>query len=219
MKQSPWRSPSGILFLLASGVLLLGFVWLAALLSSDGVRAIDTSLQPPFASSPGIVAAWVSITVFGSLAVGSAAVLAVAGWLLRSGRGLEALMALVDVAGAEGLILLTKHLIGRPRPPLLPFDVGWLAPLVAADPGSLAFPSGHALMSLAVFGYLAVVIGRAWSLVGAVVLVLAVGFSRLVLSVHWPSDILGGWLLGASWLCVLLALRARLTSRGSAKVR
>jgi undecaprenyl-diphosphatase len=194
-------------------------VWLAAALNSESVRLIDTWLQPPFASSVGVVAVWVGITVFGSLAAGSAAALGGAMWLLRRGRVVEAVLMLVDVAGAEGLIQLAKHLVGRPRPPLLPFDVGWLSSLVAADPGSLAFPSGHALMSLAVYGYLAVVIGRASSIGAAIVLVLGVALSRLVLSVHWPIDILGGWILGAAWLCLLLALRSRLASRGSARLR
>lgn len=204
--------------LVVSGVLALAFIGLAASLDIDAVHVMDTSLQPPVASVVGIVAAWVSITVFGSVAASSAAALGGAMWLFRKGRAFEAALVLIDVVGAEGLIQLAKHLIGRPRPPLLPFDVGWLSALVAADPRSLAFPSGHALMSLAVYGYLAVVIGKTWSLTAAIVLVIGVALSRLVLSVHWPTDILGGWLLGAAWLCFLLALPAQLAPKASARL-
>ncbi len=207
MKRPRTQAASVVTFLLVSGGLVGAFVCLAASLHSDAVRFLDAALQPPVASSVGVVAAWVSITVFGSLAANSVIAAAAAIWLLRNGRRIEAALAVVDVAGAEALMQLAKHLIGRPRPPLLPFDVAWLSALVAADPGSLAFPSGHALMSLAAYGYLAVVIGRAWSLLTAIVLVLGVALSRLVLSVHWPSDVLGGWLLAASWLCLLLAVR------------
>jgi undecaprenyl-diphosphatase len=76
-----------------------------------------------------------------------------------------------------------------------------LDPLAHASGKS--FPSGHAMTSFVAFGVLIVLVhGRrqAIAAVAALVLVPLVGFSRLALGVHYLSDVLGAWLLGATWL-------------------
>jgi undecaprenyl-diphosphatase len=100
----------------------------------------------------------------------------------------------------EGL----KLVVGRPRPQLWPR-------LVEAT--GYSFPSGHALGSAALYGFLAHVLARRWPrhrlalYAGGILTALYVGGGRLYLGVHWPSDVLAGWTLGAllcgaaaSWL-------------------
>ncbi len=91
-----------------------------------------------------------------------------------------------------------KHLYGRPRPDLVPHG---------SYVYSASFPSGHSTLSAATFLTLAMLISslepnRATKImvfVLAFMLVFAIGFSRVYLGVHWPSDVLAGWCLGAAW--------------------
>jgi undecaprenyl-diphosphatase len=101
----------------------------------------------------------------------------------------------------------TKALFGRPRPDLVPHDVYVY---------SGSFPSGHSTMSTAAFLTLAMLIAslemkrrsKALAYVLAALVVVGVGFSRVYLGVHWPTDVLAGWCLGAAWALVgWLALR------------
>lgn len=102
----------------------------------------------------------------------------------------------------------TKALYGRPRPDLVPHE---------AYVYSGSFPSGHSTMSTAAFLTLAMLVASlearrrskalAYALAGLVIV--GVGVSRVYLGVHWPSDVLAGWCLGAGWALVgWVALRA-----------
>ena len=93
-----------------------------------------------------------------------------------------------------------------------------------ATESTFSFPSGHALVSLAVYGSIALVLARRLSshieralLLGATaLLVIAIGFSRLYLGVHFLSDVLAGYAAGAAWLAflyVVLEVRARYAPR------
>jgi membrane-associated phospholipid phosphatase len=93
-----------------------------------------------------------------------------------------------------------------------------------ATESTFSFPSGHALVSLAVYGAIALLLARRISshtwrgllLGGTALLVVAIGFSRLYLGVHFLSDVLAGFAAGAAWLALLyvaLELRSRYTSR------
>jgi undecaprenyl-diphosphatase len=102
---------------------------------------------------------------------------------------------------------VTKMLYGRPRPDLVPHE---------AYVYSASFPSGHSTMSTAAFLTLAMLIAsletkrrsKALAYGLAAFVVVGVGFSRVYLGVHWPSDVLAGWCLGAAWALVgWLALR------------
>lgn len=122
-------------------------------------------------------------------------------WLVirRAGR-LAAYVAVVGL-GAVGLSAGIKALVARVRPML---DVP-----VAVAPGDASFPSGHALGVTVTFGalllvFLPAVPPRARRTVSGAVLavIVAVGASRVGLGVHYPSDVVAGWLLGALWLLV-----------------
>ncbi|MBU2855680.1 phosphatase PAP2 family protein [Acidithiobacillus ferrooxidans] len=97
------------------------------------------------------------------------------------------------------LVQLIKVTTARARPP------------AAAEMLSPAFPSGHVSLSVVVYGLLALYLlatlrhrGLRLALVTVLaVLVAAISWSRLILGVHWPSDVLGAWLLSGLWLVLL----------------
>lgn len=128
-------------------------------------------------------------------------VLAVAALLIRR-RTRLAIFVIVSGLGALALEPTIKTLVGRLRPVV---DVP-----VAHAPGN-SFPSGHSLGSFVVYGSLLLVflpaVPRRWrpAVISAVAaLIVLVGVSRIALGVHFVSDVLAGWLLGAAWLGVTL---------------
>ena len=128
---------------------------------------------------------------------------ALALWLVLKEKFALAQGVLLTVVTSGIATLIIKDVVARPRPP----EQYW-----AYTETWYSFPSAHASMSLAFFGFLAYLTwhsgaSRAWriaSIVVAVVLVLIIGFSRLYLGVHYFSDVLGGYLLGAA--CLWLAI-------------
>lgn len=130
-------------------------------------------------------------------------VLAAAFWWIRGQRRLAAYVAVTGV-GLAVLVPLTKALVDRARPVVeMP---------VADTPVNASFPSGHAMVAVVTWGMLAIVLlpavrrgVRVWLVAAAVLVVVAVGFSRLVLGVHFVSDVVAGWALGAGWLAVTTA--------------
>ena len=103
----------------------------------------------------------------------------------------------VGVAVAIALVLelllcngLLKPLIARPRP----FEVAGVGDLLVAPPGDFSFPSGHTGASFACAAALFFSHSRLW--VPALVLAVVMGLTRLYLYVHYPTDVLGGVVLG-----------------------
>jgi undecaprenyl-diphosphatase len=125
--------------------------------------------------------------------------------LLRAGRRRDALVLVAATLVAQAAIHGPKAAFARPRP-----EAGSAVPL----PDSYSFPSGHALTAVVVFGLLAALWGRRVGYVAAAALALAIGASRVVLNVHYPSDVAAGFLLGLTILVLALAVRA---SRSSAR--
>ena len=102
----------------------------------------------------------------------------------------------------------TKSIYARPRPDLVPHEVYVY---------SGSFPSGHSTLSAATYLTLAMLVAsletrrrtKALAYVLAGLMLAGVGFSRVYLGVHWPSDVLAGWCLGATWaLAGWIVLRA-----------
>jgi undecaprenyl-diphosphatase len=158
-----------------------------------------------------------SVSFFGStlfIAAGSVAMTVV---LAKPGarRRLQAFVA--SVVGAMLWVQLFKQLFHRARPDL--FD-----PLTRAL--GFSFPSGHSALAAAFFGSLAGLAAAssrrrreaAAHLAAGVVIVFFVGFSRVALGVHWPTDVLAGWAIGFGWLAFVFAT-ARGGRGGPAKSR
>ena len=150
-------------------------------------------------SAPGWQPFWAKVTRLGGpdflpwlIALMAAACFAT--WRFFDGFLLVAGTAILAV-----LVQLIKVTTARARPP------------AAAEMLSPAFPSGHVSLSVVVYGLLALYLlatlrhrGLRLALVTVLaVLVAAISWSRLILGVHWPSDVLGAWLLSGLWLGLL----------------
>ena len=114
-----------------------------------------------------------------------------------------------------GIILsgIAKEFFDRPRPDLVPHG---------SIVHTASFPSGHSMMAAVAYLSLGVLIARVqphrrlkvFVLATAVILTLLVGISRVYLGVHWPTDVLAGWLAGAAWAAICFAAAQFLARRG-----
>lgn len=121
---------------------------------------------------------------------------------LAQGRLRDAVIAAALVAGTGGLDLALKALLANPR--YQPVPIG-----SDAYPWKDAFPSGHSAGSLAFSLAFLTVVPTSWqrrTAAAGIVFTLYISFGVLVLNYHYPSDVLGGWLLAAGWWFALLAL-------------
>jgi undecaprenyl-diphosphatase len=196
------------LVLTAQLVALAASGWLLGALVQDVLRGesntFDGAVTRWFVRhrEPWLTTIMRTVTTFGSSTVLIPLVI-VSGLALHRRR--RSWLPLVTLAAAQaGSIALydtIKLLVHRPRP-----SVG---PLVATASG-YSFPSGHATQSMAVYVTLALVLSarrdtrtRAAAVAAAVIITLLVGVSRVYLGVHWTTDVIAGWALGAAWLAAL----------------
>ncbi|MGI9000099.1 MAG: phosphatase PAP2 family protein [Pseudonocardia sp.] len=150
------------------------------------------------ARSGALTAIAVVVTNVGSTAAMAVLAVAVGIWSWYRSRHADAVLAVGSMIGASIVFRGLKVLLDRPRPP-----AGYR--LVPETNESL--PSGHATMSIVVVGTLVVLAWAGWGAAARVVMVAAaalwvgaVGATRIYLGVHWFSDVLAGWLVGAAWL-------------------
>ena len=124
-------------------------------------------------------------------------------WCVDEKKGLRlGLAVLVSV----WINISLKFLLNQPRP----FFAGYDPSLGMISERMGGFPSGHAQNSLVIWAIIASWVKRKWFFGIAALLCLLVSFSRIYLGVHFPTDILGGWLLGAFILCVYFLLGSRI---------
>jgi undecaprenyl-diphosphatase len=153
------------------------------------------------------------ITALGSTGVLTFITLAVAGFLALDRKSHAALFVVVAVGG--GMLLSTALKLGfdRPRPDLVPHgSIVYTA----------SFPSGHSMLAAVVYLTLGALLARVQPrfvlklyLLGlAILLTVAVGTSRVYLGVHWPTDVLAGWAVGAAWALFCWAAALWLQRRG-----
>jgi undecaprenyl-diphosphatase len=204
------RDRSELAIILAALLVLglaLGFAELAGSVLEGDTQQFDerilASLRDPDDPQRPIGPRWLhgaalDITALGSATVLGLAVFAVCGFLALQGLQRYALFVLVSSLGGWFLNAALKAVFSRPRPDIVPH---------LREVMTLSFPSGHALTSAAVYLTLGVLLmrvarrplARFYCLGVAMLATVLVGSSRVYLGVHYPTDVLAGWLIGLSW--------------------
>jgi undecaprenyl-diphosphatase len=206
--------------LLAGLVILTGSAWIFGWMVED-VAEGDTDVDHRFAgwlhehATPSLTTFFENVTRLGNVPTLVVVVTVAAIVLWRKRLSGDLVLLLLAAVGAEVITVGLKLGFGRERP---------FFPDPLATESSYSFPSGHASVSLAVYGTLGFIAarhlrsrsGQIAALVAATTLILLIGFSRLYLGVHFLSDVVAGFSLGLAWvaLCaILLHLRVRLKER------
>lgn len=152
------------------------------------------------------------ITALGGYAVLALTTAAVTGFLALSGRPREARFVLIAVLGGWALSYGLKFAFDRPRPDVVPH---------LYDVKSSSFPSGHSLMSAVVYLTLGSLLTnlvesdrlKVYLLTVALLVSVLVGISRVLLGVHYPSDVIAGWTIGLAWAHICWVVHNRLVKR------
>jgi len=124
-------------------------------------------------------------------------------WLAKRKNWNNLILLFSAVGGSALLNLVLKNIFQRSRP---------IFPQAFSIETGFGFPSGHTMISLAFYGIVAYIAltyikNRNWkvlTIVGALVISVLIGFSRLYLGVHYLTDVLAGWAAGGLWLAVCI---------------
>ena len=205
-----------LMFGLISGLLLLAFGMLAGEVLEGDTRTVDMYLLSQ-AESLRVSHAWVADIMRDLSGLGSTIVLTLftaitVGYLMVICARATAVLVVLSASSGSVLVDVFKAWFGRVRP-----DPAYSEFVVSG----LSFPSGHAAMSAAVFltlGTLVATTRQAWTeriyiLFSAITLTVLVGVSRVVLGVHWTTDVAAGWAFGSGWAIVWLLLAREVARR------
>ena len=200
-----WIATPAVVGVAIAAACMSGYAELAEDLNiSPSIYAFDTRVTAVVQSwrGPAITTFFRAITWGASsvpVTLVTVAAIAVLMWL---NRYRDALFVACVVALGTGLGTIAKRVTERPRPPV--------ASALIELPTSYSFPSGHTLAALLVWTVIVIAVWRMtvrptirWSVaaVGSALVVLT-ALSRVYLGVHWPSDVVASWLLGAAWLAL-----------------
>lgn len=225
MPDEPKRGGRELAFLAAVALLAalsFAFVELAGAVLKGDFRAFDRAailaLRVPGEPSDPLGPWWFEVAVRDITSLGSTTVVIsmavmVAGYLAFTRRPGTALLIAATIGGGLVLGWSLKQMYERPRPDLVPHGI---------EVHTVSFPSGHATLSAATYLMLGLVLARrepnrrrkTYILGAAATLVAAVGLSRVYLGVHWPTDVVAGWAVGAGWALLCCWTAFRLTGRG-----
>jgi undecaprenyl-diphosphatase len=177
-----------------------------------------TALRNPHDPSDPIGPAWLlewvrDVTSLGSHVVLTMLVITVAGFLIGTGKRAAAMFLVAAVGGGALFSALLKELFQRPRPAVVTHLV---------EVSSASFPSGHAMLAAVTYLTLGAIVARVlpsqrlrtYVFAIAIIVALLVGMSRIYLGVHWPTDVLAGWCVGASWALACWTVASWLQARG-----
>ena len=192
-------------FVVVSATLVVGGAWLFLgiledVVTRDPLVEVDVLIYDVLQMLRGPLADRLmrGTTALGDVEVVLPVIVAALAWFVANRYWRTAIFWLVAVGVAEILVMAIGLALRRSRPP------------GASMAYSFSFPSGHAALSVVVYGFLAflvsVGVSNPWRLVcgfSVAMLVAAIAFSRLYLGVHWMSDVLAGLGLGTAWVAAL----------------
>jgi len=173
------------------------------------LRSLRDAADPARPIGPAwMESALIDITALGSPVVLGLIVLIIAGYLLLEARFVTALIVLASSISGEILNELLKRVFERPRPSVVPH----LRTVLTAS-----FPSGHAMESAIIYLTLGALLMRVvdgritkiYCMGMAIFLTFIVGVSRVFLGVHYPTDVVGGWMLGFLWAAITFLVAHR----------
>jgi undecaprenyl-diphosphatase len=208
------RSQSLPLSFAAIAAAALAFLYLADEVTEGGTQRIDAAILHAVRDATGGDAAtgWLRMTMLDLTALGDTATITLltilaAGYLLVARRPALAAAVVGAIASGGMVVTLLKLLFARARPDVV---------TQLAQVSTASFPSGHAANSAVAYLTLGVLLARSqhdhgvrrYMIGAAIALSFAIGVSRVYLGVHWPSDVLGGWIVGGTWAALTgLAVR------------
>ena len=189
----------------AAALSLLAFAWLARMVAGGATAEFDSSVRDAIQTVGSPWLTWVMLRI---TRMGSEWVLVPIGGLIamrlvRVGRRHAAALLVIAALGGEALNQILKLVFARPRPESAFFGYEL--------PTSYSFPSGHALVSACFYGSLAAILtrrmqsgaGRLATWIGAAAFAVAIGFSRIYLGVHYPSDVAAGYAAAIVWVAAV----------------
>lgn len=182
------------------------FVWMADEVLEGSTQRMDESVLTWVASHRTVTLDRIAlqVTALGNTATLVVLVLAVSVFLWLTRHRLSVYLLMVAVAGGAVLNWVLKDFFDRPRPSIVEWGTEVL---------SQSFPSGHSMSAVIAYGSVAYLGGRlepsprlrwtTWTLAG--LLILAIGLSRIYLGVHYPSDVLAGYVAGLAWTAMVVS--------------
>lgn len=214
--------------LLAGSLLVVAAAWafvtVAGLVYGGFVQSVDERIMLSLRNGEDLRDAvgprWVEgsvrdLTALGSYTILTLLTLCVTAFFLIRRQFHAAALLVVSAGGGALLMNLLKDAFSRPRPQIVPH--------LFTDVTSYSFPSGHAMASATIYLTLAALLSRmvedrrskAYVIGVALFVAILVGCSRVYLGVHWPSDVLAGWMVGLGWAVLCWTVTFQLQRKGA----